>query len=374
MARIIDVVDHTNVGDEELVWREPQRGSGDLRFGSQVIVGESQAAVFVRGGQALDVLGPGRHTLSTANLPILSSVIGLATSGRTPFTADIYFVNLKDLPQVGWGTNPPIVLETPGYGRGVALLITHGVIDIGVNDALMFVKQYGVGKPSLHLSHIKERIQSMLLGEIASILSNSGAKSIMDANKLLGDLEGAALTMLNDKFEALGMRIKAFEAKPFTAKNATLEELANYVSDEALQRIERMERLNIARDAANNEGLAGGLVGAGVGMGVGNQIGAAMGGMGGVDPNVAMMQQQMQQQQQMMMQMMQNMQNQGAPAQPPAAPPAPQAAAPSGQPQTKADVQSILDDLDMKLMNSEISEAIYTRMYEKWEARMAEMD
>lgn len=367
MARIIDVVDHTNVGDHELAWREPQQGSGDLRFGSQVIVGESQAAVFVRGGQALDVLGPGRHTLSTANLPILSSVIGMATSGRTPFTADIYFVNLKDMPQVGWGTNPPIVLETPGYGRGVALLITHGVIDIGVSDPLMFVKQYAIGKPAVYLSHIKERIQAMLLSEIGQLLSNSGAQSIMDANKLLSDLEGATLALLNDQFEALGMRIKAFEAKPFTAKNASLDELANYVSDEALARIERMERLNIARDAANNEGLAGGLTGAGVGMGVGQQIGAAMGG--GQDPNSQMLQQQLQQQQMMMMQMMQQMQNmQGGGQQAGAGAPAT-----TDEPQTKADVQKILDDLDMKLMDGEISEAIYTRMYAKWEARLEEM-
>lgn len=371
MARIIDVIDHTNVGDQELCWREPQRGSGDWRMGSQVIVGESQAAVFVRGGQALDVLGPGRHTLSTANLPVLSSVIGLATSGRTPFTADLYFVNLKDLPQVGWGTNPPIVLETPGYGRGVALLITHGIIDISISDPLMFVKQYGVGKPSLQLSHIKERIQSMLLGEIGQIMSNSGAKSIMDANKLLGDLEGAALTMLNDKFAAMGMRIKAFEAKPFTAKNASLDEIANYVSAEALERIERMERLNIARDAANNEGLAGGMTGAGVGMGVGQQLGAAMGMMGS-NPQNDQLQQQLQQQQMMMQQMMMQMMQQNQQPQQQAAPPAPQAAAPTN-PQTKADVQQILDELDMKLMSNEISEAIYTRMYAKWEARMAEM-
>src|SRR5687767_4503464 len=102
--RIIDVVDHTNVVDDELVFRVPQEGSGDLRFGSQLIVGENQAAIFVRAGQALDAFTTGRHTLSVANLPILSSLIGLATSGRTPFTADVYFVNLKDMPQVGWGT------------------------------------------------------------------------------------------------------------------------------------------------------------------------------------------------------------------------------------------------------------------------------
>ncbi|MFZ4812976.1 MAG: SPFH domain-containing protein [Phototrophicaceae bacterium] len=372
MARIIDVIDHTNVGDNELAWREPQQGSGDWRMGSQVIVGESQAAVFVRGGQALDALGPGRHTLSTANLPILSSIIGMATSGRTPFTADLYFINLKDLPQVGWGTNPPIVLETPGYGRGVALLITHGVIDIGIQDAMMFTKQYAVGKASVSLNDIKERIQATLLGEIAQLISNSGAKSIMDANKLLDQLEGAALVQLNDKFAAMGMRIKAFESKPFTAKNATLDEISNYVSAEALERIERMERLNIARDAANNPGIAGTAAGAGLGFGVGQQIGQTMGN-NQPDANTQALQQQLQQQQlmmqQMMMQMMQN-QNQGQQA---AAAPQIAPAAASSNPTTKAEVQKILDDLDMKLMNGEVSEAVYNRMYQKWESRMAEL-
>ena len=91
----IDVIDHTNVMDEEFAYREPQEGSGDWRMGSQVIVGPSQAAVFVYRGQAQDILREGAHTLSTMNLPLLSSIIGFATSGRTPFTADLYFVNLR---------------------------------------------------------------------------------------------------------------------------------------------------------------------------------------------------------------------------------------------------------------------------------------
>ena len=109
MARIIDVISHPNVMDDELSYREPQQGDGDWRMGSQVIVQESQVAVFVRQGEVLDALGPGNHTLSTANLPILSGLIGLVTNGRNPFTADLYFINLKDMPQVGWGTTaaPP---------------------------------------------------------------------------------------------------------------------------------------------------------------------------------------------------------------------------------------------------------------------------
>lgn len=356
MPRIIDVVDHVNVMDDELCYREPQQGGGDWRMGSQVIVNESQAAVFVRQGQVLDALGPGSHTLSTANLPILSSIVGFVTSGRNPFTADLYFVNLKDMPQVPWGTNPPIVLETPGKGVGVVLLITHGVIDIGVSDAIRFMKQYGVGKPITRLDDIRDRIQSMLLGEVASLLSGSGAQSIMDANSLLQDLEGAALARLNEQFDAIGMRIKAFEATPFTAKDVSTEELRNYVDFETWERIRRLE---VADSAAQNPGMGGGLASAGVGMGVGQQLGATL------NPEAAALQQQ---QQMMMMQMMQQMMDQQKQASP-----APQAETPA-TPETAEEVQAILDQLDAKLLSGEISESIYQKMYAKWEARLKEMN
>lgn len=356
MPRIIDVVSHDNIMDDELCYREPQGGSGDFRMGSQVIVQESQAAVFVRQGQVLDALGPGSHTLSTANLPILSSLIGLVTGGRNPFTAELYFVNLKDLPQVPWGTNPPIVLETPGKGVGVVLLITHGVIDIGIDDPLRFMKQYGVGKPVVRLGDIRERIQSMLLGEVATLMSSSGAASIMDANRLLSDLEGAALARLNEQFAAIGMRIKAFEAKPFTAKEVSTEELRNYVDFETWERIRRLE---VADSAASNTGMGGGLAGAGVGLGVGQQIGAAL------NPEAAALQQQ---QQMMMMQMMQQMmqQQQGQGQQAPAQ-------ATPAVPQTAAEVRAYLDQLDAKLMAGEVSEELYNKLYAKWEARLKEL-
>lgn len=357
MPRIIDVVSHDNIMDDELCYREPQGGSGDFRMGSQVIVQESQAAVFVRQGQVLDALGPGSHTLSTANLPILSSLIGLVTGGRNPFTAELYFVNLKDLPQVPWGTNPPIVMETPGKGVGVVLLITHGVIDIGINDPLRFMKQYGVGKPIVRLGDIRERIQSMLLGEVASLLSSSGAASVMDANRLLSDLEGAALARLNEQFAAIGMRIKAFEAKPFTAKEVSTEELRNYVDFETWERIRRLE---VADAAASNTGMGGGLAGAGVGLGVGQQIGAAL------NPDAAALQQQ---QQMMMMQMMQQMMQQQQGQQGQQAP----AQATPAVPQTAAEVRAYLDQLDAKLMAGEVSEELYKKLYEKWEARLKEL-
>lgn len=371
MARIIDVVDHTFVGTDELVWKEPQRGQGDFRMGSQVIVSESQAAVFFRGGQALDVLGPGRHTLSTANLPILSGLIGLATSGRTPFTAELYFVNMRDMPQVGWGTNPPIVLETPGRGLGVVLLIGHGVIDIGVDDPGRFVKQYAVNLPVVRLSDIKDRIQAMLLAEIAELLMKSGAQSVGEVNRVLSDLKGAMLVKLNEKFQALGMRIKAFEAVPFRAKeNVTINELRDYLTD--FDTFERLRRLEIAEKAASNEGTGGALAGAGIGLGVGQTLGAAM------NPDMNALQQQLAQQQMMMQQLMMKMMQErarGGDAPAPAETPVPssQSASAPPTPQTKAEIQALIDALDVRFANGEISEAAYNRLIEKWNQRLQEL-
>lgn len=363
--RIIDVIDHTNVMDDELVYRVPQQGSGDFRMGSQLIVGESQAAVFVRAGQALDAFTTGRHTLSVANLPILSGLIGLGTSGRTPFTADVYFLNLKDLPQVGWGTVKPIYIEVK-TGLGIMLLRTHGVMDVRVADPMRFLKQYGVGKPITRLKDIKDRIQTVLLGEINNLLLQSGVQSLIDANRVLEDIEGAMLVKIQDKFDALGLQVKAFEANPFDTVNAPIEELRDLVPlDIWLKVLERQKTLDIGMAAAQNQGTGGSLASAGVGLGVGQMLGQNL-NQGGNNDQVNMLQQQMMQQQMMMQQMMQQMMNQqgGQPAAPPAAPAAP------AQPQTREQIQAMLDSLDMKLANGEISEAIYNNLVAKWQEKL----
>ena len=98
MARIFDVIEYPDAMRQEMVHRIPERGSGDFRIGSQVIVRESQAVVFVRDGQALDTFLAGRHTITTANVPLLVDLIGKAFSNRTPFTAEVFFVSLQEFP------------------------------------------------------------------------------------------------------------------------------------------------------------------------------------------------------------------------------------------------------------------------------------
>ena len=126
MARIFDVVEYTNEMRDEIVYRFPESGSGDFRIGSQVIVRESQVAVFFRDGKALDAFRPGRHTIATANIPLLVDLIGKAFGDRTPFTAEVYFVSIREFVDQKWGTPQPIIVRNPGMGLGVALLQGFG--------------------------------------------------------------------------------------------------------------------------------------------------------------------------------------------------------------------------------------------------------
>jgi membrane protease subunit (stomatin/prohibitin family) len=87
MVRIFDVIEYLDPSGNELVHRVPEQGSGDFRLGSQLIVRESQAAVFFRDGKALDTFGAGRHAISTNNIPLLVNLISIPFGGQTPFKA-----------------------------------------------------------------------------------------------------------------------------------------------------------------------------------------------------------------------------------------------------------------------------------------------
>jgi len=334
MARILDLIQHPNVGSEELAWREPQAGSGDFRIGSQVVVRENQTAVFVRGGEALDTIGPGTHTITTANIPLLINLIGKAFNNQSPFTAEVYFINVGDFPQVGWGTTQPLALETPGKGLGWLLLQGHGVMDIKVSDPQRFAKQYAIGKPVIRISDVKERLLSVVLGELQDVIASHAPGDLMGLNRLINEIEQAVLIKLRDKFDAVGLSIKAFEMKPLTAAPTSAEDLRNMgLLDVATY--QALQAADALRDAAKNPG---GAAGTGVGLGAGIGLGQMMAGA---------FQQQPQQQQ-------------GSGAVP-------------ASPKTREEVQALLDNLDMRLANGELTEDAYNKLVEKWQKRLDEM-
>jgi excisionase family DNA binding protein len=285
MARIFDIVEYPNEMKDELVHRIPEQGSGDFRIGSQVIVRESQSAAFYRDGKALDVFGPGRHTITTANIPGLVGLIGRAFSDQTPFKAEVYFVSMREFVDEKWGTPQPIIVRNPGMALGVALLQGYGTYGFQVSDPQQFVTQVVGVNGAYRTTDIQARLRSMLLSKLQDLLGETTeAKNVPELIAMVEEIGAAVRAKTQDDFKALGLTLKAFYVESLKPSDRSAEELrAMGMLDVATYT--QLQAADAMRDAANNpQGGAGLTAGIGAGMGIGNvltgslQQGAAGGG------------------------------------------------------------------------------------------------
>ncbi|MDX1378739.1 MAG: SPFH domain-containing protein [Anaerolineales bacterium] len=279
MARIFDVIEYPNEMRGEIVHRFPEEGIGDYRIGSQVIVRESQAAVFFRDGQALDVFRGGRHTITTANIPLLINLIGKAFNDRTPFPAEVYFVSMKEFANEKWGTPQPIIVRNPGMGLGVALLQGFGTYSFQVSDPQQFVNQLVGSQGAYRTADIEDRLKTMLLSTLQDTLGETtAANSVVDLIGLTEEVGAAVRAKAQDDFEALGITLKSFYIGNLKPSSKSAQELRDMgMLDMATYT--QLQAADAMRDAAQNEGGGAGLTaGIGAGMGIGNLMQQATSG------------------------------------------------------------------------------------------------
>ncbi len=273
MARIFDVVEYANEMKDEIVHRFPEQGIADLRIGSQVIVRESQEVVFFRDGRALDVLGPGRHTITTANIPLLIDFIGKAFNNRTPFTAEVYYVSKKEFADEKWGTPQPIIVRNAGVGLGIALIQGFGSYSFQVKDAQQFITQIVGAQGIYRTDAIENRMKSMLLSKLQDLLGETtGKKSVLDLIGLTDELSSGVRAKVQDDFNAIGLTLKSFYISSLKPSDKSAEELrAMGMLD--MSTYTQLQAADALRDAAKNpSGGAGLTAGIGAGMGLGNVI------------------------------------------------------------------------------------------------------
>lgn len=281
MARIFDVIEYPNEMPDEIVHRFPETGPGDFRIGSQVIVRETQTAVFFRDGNALDVFGPGRHTITTANIPLLIEKIGKTFfSDRTPFPAEVYFVSMRDFADRKWGTPQPIIVRNPNMGLGVALLQGFGTYSFQVKDPQQFVTQIVGAQGVYRLGDIEGRLRSMLLSKLQDLLGETTAvHSVPELIGLTEELGSGVRAKAQDDFAAIGLTLKSFYIENLKPSSKSAEELrAMGMLDMATYT--QLQAADALRDAAQNpSGGAGLTAGIGAGMGIGNVISQSLQGM-----------------------------------------------------------------------------------------------
>jgi excisionase family DNA binding protein len=282
MARIFDVIEYPDEMRDEIVHRFPETGFGDFRIGSQVIVRESQAAVFFRDGNALDVFGPGRHTIATANIPRVIDFIGKAFSDRTPFTAEVYFLSMREFVDRKWGTPQPIIVRNPGMGLGVALLQGFGTYSFQVADPQQFVTQIVGTQGIFRTRDIENRLRDVLLSDLTDLLGETAAdKSVVELIGLVNELSAGVRAKGQDHFASLGLTLKTFIIANLKPSEKSAEELrAMGMLD--MQTYTQLQAADALRDAAQNpSGGAGLTAGIGAGLGVGNVLSSSLQGMTG---------------------------------------------------------------------------------------------
>jgi excisionase family DNA binding protein len=273
MARIFDVVEYIDEMRNELVHRIPERGAGDFRIGSQVIVRESQAAVFVRDGQALDTFSPGRHTITTANIPLLINLLGKAFDNRSPFTAEVYFVSMREFINLGWGTQQPIIVRDPEFGA--AALQGFGTYSIQVDNPQMFIAKI-VGTMSTYTTNeIQNQLRGVILEKLQDVLGELKL-SVLDMAGMTEEVRGAIRSKASEMFQQWGVTLKSLVINSLKPAPNQLEILADMglISAGRVQGFQAMQTAKATLEAAKQEG--GGMAGMGAGLGAGMAIAQQM--------------------------------------------------------------------------------------------------
>lgn len=292
--RLLDVIEWVPADPSAIVGKVPESGQADIRVGAQLIVRETQCAVFFRDGKALDVFGPGRHTLTTANVPILSEFMSRFTGGHNVFSAEVYFVNQQVLTDLKWGTPNPIDLKDPDLGW--VQLRAFGTFSVRIEEPQLFVNTL-VGAQGLYST---QTLNTFLKGSIRTRLNDlltTTFQSYASIRSNLDELAAAMKVKVRDDFGKYGIGLRDFFIQDVSVPEEIQEafRLRARMGALGVQNYMQLKAADAMGDMAKNPGTGGeGMqMGAGLGMGMmmPQMMQQAMGG--------AMMQQPMAPQQQM---------------------------------------------------------------------------
>jgi len=275
MPRFIDVVEAPNQAANELVIRVPEYGSGDFRLGSQVIVRESQRAIFYRDGKSLDMFEPGRHTITTANLPLISNLMSFFTGGNNVFTAEAYFVNIREFTDLKWGTPQPISLRDNDLG--IVRLRAFGQYTMQVADPKLFVDKIVGTQGAYTTAQIEEYLRGAIITRLTDVIGEN-MTSILDLPKLFDEISAGMKAKVQDDFAAVGISLRQFMLVSVSPTDETAKALDERAAMGAIGNLNDYMKFKAAQAMGDAAKQPGGGTGDGLGLGAGIGLGSAMAG------------------------------------------------------------------------------------------------
>ena len=290
--KIFDIIKYEGANDV-FVWKFPGEDFNTL---SQLIVHESQEAVFFKDGQALDLFGPGRYTLHSQNIPLIRRFVNLPFNGESPFHCEVYFINKVVSMDVLWGTTSPIPIQDALY-KIILPVRANGQFGVRVVDSRkLLVNLVGTIK-QFDQSTLKKYFKGILLTNIKDYIAAQFVQkqvSFLEIHAHLKEISDGIQAQLAQEFAKYGIELVHFNVNEITPPDddPSYIQLKNALAKKAEMTVmgydyQQERTFNILDRAAANEGTASNLMGVGMGLGMGVPLGTIIGGaMGSTMTNI----------------------------------------------------------------------------------------
>ena len=268
LGQFIDVIEWVDATRNTIIWKFP-RGDNEIKNGAQLIVRESQNAVFLHEGELGDVFKPGRHELSTNNLPIMTTLQSWKYAFNSPFKADVYFINTRQFTDQKWGTANPIMLRDPEFGP--IRLRAFGSYAFSITDPGKFITSMAGTNPLLVSEDISGQLRNLLSSRFADALGEAKIPAL-DLAAQYSEMGDLLRSILQKDFDSYGITLNLFLIENISLPPAVEEALDKRTQMGVLgdlNKYTQFQAANAIADAAKNTGAAGSMMGmfAGVNLG-----------------------------------------------------------------------------------------------------------
>lgn len=275
-SQFIEVIEATDMSQDTIVYRFPVNDN-EIKMGAQLTVREGQCAVFVNEGVLADVFGPGRFTLSTENMPLLTKLKSWKYGFNSPFKAEVYFVSTRLFTNQKWGTAKPVLLRDAEFG--MIRLSAYGVFAFRVTRPEVFLREIFGSLPSFTTADIQDYLRRMVVSNISDLFGELKIPAI-DIAASYNEIGAEARLRVQESFQAIGLEVQSL-----LVENVSLPEEVEKVIDKRtsmgvlgdMGKYTQYQAAEAIRDFAQNEG-GGNIAGIGVGIGAGVQVGQAFAG------------------------------------------------------------------------------------------------
>ena len=264
MGIMMEVIEWVDLNSDDMIHRVPEEGSLDIKLGAQVIIRPTQSAVFFYNGKACDILGPGRHTLGTLNIPILTRLLSLPWGFTSPFRAEVYFVNHKVFTSLKWGTRDPVAFRDREFG--LIRLRGHGVYTCQIKEPLVFLNRL-VGHQALFTTgEIEDYLRDVIVARLNDLFGET-LSTILDLPRQYTELAEQVKALVGLEFSKYGLELIDFYVTAITPPDEVQRMIDEKSGMQAVGDLDRFLKFEMAK-AFGSSG-ASGYAGAGLGMGAG---------------------------------------------------------------------------------------------------------